>query len=133
MNPDKKAPQGFLKNFKNMQKIIQFLREASAELSRVAWPTRQQTVHYTVLVIMISVSAAIFLGILDYFFGFGVGEFLSGGSEAVVPTEVPAVVTPEDIAIDSGSTEVQAETPTEVVVDSESVEDTVTVLEEETN
>lgn len=52
-----------------MEKIRQFLREAYGEMKKVAWPTREQTVQYTTLVIAISISVAIFLGILDYMFG----------------------------------------------------------------
>ena len=52
-----------------MEKIIQFLREAYVEMQKVAWPTREQTVHYTTLVIAISLVVAAFLGLLDYMFG----------------------------------------------------------------
>ena len=52
-----------------MEKIIQFLREAYSEMKKVSWPTREQTIHYTTLVIAISLSIAAFLGILDYMFG----------------------------------------------------------------
>lgn len=49
-------------------KVIQFLKEARAELMKVNWPTKQQTINYTATVIGISVAVAIFLGGLDYFF-----------------------------------------------------------------
>ncbi len=52
-----------------MNKITQFLREAYSEMKKVSWPTRELTIQYTVLVIVISISVAIFLGILDYMFG----------------------------------------------------------------
>ncbi|MFA5986078.1 MAG: preprotein translocase subunit SecE [Parcubacteria group bacterium] len=52
-----------------MEKIKQFLREAYGELRRVSWPTREQTIQYTTLVVVISVAIALFLGILDYIFG----------------------------------------------------------------
>ena len=52
-----------------MEKIINFLREAYAEMKKVSWPSREQTIQYTVLVIIISVGVAVFLGILDYIFG----------------------------------------------------------------
>lgn len=52
-----------------MDKIKQFLREAYGELIRVSWPSREQTIQYTTLVVVISVSVALFLGILDYVFG----------------------------------------------------------------
>lgn len=46
-------------------KIAQFIREAKIELRKVNWPTRQQTINYTLLVVAMSVAVAIFLGGLD--------------------------------------------------------------------
>ena len=37
-----------------MGKITQFIREAYAEMKKVKWPTRQQTIHYTILVVVIA-------------------------------------------------------------------------------
>lgn len=51
-----------------MNSIIQFLKEAKAELQKVNWPTRQQTINYTLIVIGISLAMAMFLGGLDYIF-----------------------------------------------------------------
>lgn len=59
-----------------MNTILQFLREAYAELARVKWPTREQTIQYTVLVIIISLLTAALLGILDFVFRGAVQEFL---------------------------------------------------------
>jgi len=47
-------------------KLTQFLKEAKAELMKVNWPTKQQTINYTLLVIGISIAMAMFLGGLDY-------------------------------------------------------------------
>ncbi|PID51710.1 MAG: preprotein translocase subunit SecE [Candidatus Moraniibacteriota bacterium] len=52
-----------------MGKIIQFLREAYGEMKKVSWPSREQTIQYTMLVIVISIGVAVFLGVLDYGFG----------------------------------------------------------------
>ena len=59
-----------------MNKIIQFVREAKAELLKVNWPSRQQTINYTLMVIAISIVVAIFLGGLDYFFGYILKTFI---------------------------------------------------------
>jgi len=53
-----------------MDKIIQFLKEAKAELLKVNWPSKSQTINYTMIVIGISIVVAFFLGGLDYFFGY---------------------------------------------------------------
>ncbi|OGI21429.1 MAG: preprotein translocase subunit SecE [Candidatus Moranbacteria bacterium RIFCSPHIGHO2_01_FULL_55_24] len=59
-----------------MNKIVEFLTEAKAELLRVNWPKRQEIVRYTMLVIIISLVVAIFLGSLDYLFSYLVENFL---------------------------------------------------------
>lgn len=47
-------------------KVVSFLKEVYEELGKVAWPTREQTIRYTVLVIIIAVVTGLFLGGLDY-------------------------------------------------------------------
>jgi preprotein translocase subunit SecE len=49
-------------------KIIIFLKEVHLELKKVNWPTRQETLKYTLIVIGISVVTAAFLGGLDVIF-----------------------------------------------------------------
>lgn len=46
--------------------IVSFLKEVREELNKVAWPNREQTVKYTVLVILVAVVVGILLGGLDY-------------------------------------------------------------------
>jgi len=48
-----------------MNKIVQFFREVRVEMSKVVWPTGRQLVAYTLLVILLSVLLAVFLGALD--------------------------------------------------------------------
>ena len=49
-------------------KIILFLKEVKLEMKKVNWPTRQETIKYTLIVIGVSVAVAIYLGGLDVFF-----------------------------------------------------------------
>ena len=37
-------------------------------MKKVNWPTRSQTVQYTILVIAISIGVALFLGAFDYIY-----------------------------------------------------------------
>ena len=48
--------------------FIQYLRDTKAELSRVSWPSKRQTMIYTALVVLVSLFMAIYLGIFDYLF-----------------------------------------------------------------
>lgn len=50
------------------QKLITFLKEVYIELKRVTWPTRSQTIKYTLIVIGFSLAMALFLGGLDLLF-----------------------------------------------------------------
>ena len=51
----------------NLPKVVpvQFVREVITELKRVTWPTRDETVKLTAVVIAISLIVAVFIGGLD--------------------------------------------------------------------
>ena len=59
-----------------MMKLSDFLREAKEELTKVNWPTRTQTINYTLIVIGISLVIAAFLGGLDYVFAYIIKTFV---------------------------------------------------------
>ncbi|EKD58544.1 MAG: hypothetical protein ACD_56C00105G0001 [uncultured bacterium] len=74
-----KKPPGLFKkpNFystfimnKMFNKIKGFILEAKAEMLKVNWPTKKQTINYTGLVVAVSVVVAGFLGGLDSVFGY---------------------------------------------------------------
>ena len=47
-------------------KLFNYIKESKDELKKVVWPSRKETVKYTLLVIGVSVATAIFLGALDF-------------------------------------------------------------------
>jgi len=49
-------------------KIINFFKEVKTEIKKVNWPTRKETIRYTLIVIGVSIALAIFLGGLDFLF-----------------------------------------------------------------
>lgn len=57
-------------------KIFTFLKEVKLELKKVNWPTRQETVKYTLIVIGVSAGVAIFLGGLDLLFAEVLEKFI---------------------------------------------------------
>ena len=59
-----------------MQRIINFLKDVRIELAKVSWPTREQTVKYTLVVIGLSVFIALFLGGVDFVFQFVLNKFI---------------------------------------------------------
>ena len=59
-----------------MNKFVDFLKDVKIELSKVAWPTREQTIQYTIVVIALSVAIALFLGGVDRVLEFGINKIL---------------------------------------------------------
>jgi preprotein translocase subunit SecE len=45
--------------------VVKYFREAKVELEKVSWPTRKDTMKYSVLVLTLSVATAAFIGALD--------------------------------------------------------------------
>ena len=59
-----------------MDRLINFLKDVRVELSKVAWPTRQQTVQYTLVVLAMSLFLAVFLGGIDFIFQLVLNKFV---------------------------------------------------------
>lgn len=57
-------------------KIKNFFAESRQELRHVNWPTRQEAVRLTMIVIGIAVGFAVFLGIFDYLFTYIIKTFV---------------------------------------------------------
>ena len=51
---------------KYIMQIVNFFKEVKAELDKIVWPTREQTIRYSILVIIVAVASGAFLGGLDY-------------------------------------------------------------------
>ena len=47
------------------QKVIDYFRSSKAELQKVTWPSKQDTVRYSTLVIGASIGLALFFAVLD--------------------------------------------------------------------
>jgi preprotein translocase subunit SecE len=47
-------------------KIFKFLKEVKVELFKVTWPNRQELIGSTVIVIVLSLIVAVYLGFLDF-------------------------------------------------------------------
>jgi preprotein translocase subunit SecE len=60
-----------------LAKIKLFLSEVAVEIKKVNWPTRQETIRYTLIVLGISVGTAVFLGGLDYIFAILLNKIIS--------------------------------------------------------
>ena len=49
-----------------MKNIKRYFKGAIQELKKVNWPTRKETIHYTLGVLGLSFAVAIILGIIDF-------------------------------------------------------------------
>ncbi|OGG58586.1 preprotein translocase subunit SecE [Candidatus Kaiserbacteria bacterium RIFCSPHIGHO2_01_FULL_56_24] len=54
--------------------VVQYLKDTRSELNHVAWPTRVQTIVFTILVIAISILVSLYLGLLDFAFTSGLAK-----------------------------------------------------------
>ena len=59
-----------------MSKISEYIKETRTEFHHVNWPSRNQTIAFTVLVIVISGVVAYTLGFFDYVFATLLGKLI---------------------------------------------------------
>lgn len=52
-----------------MDGVTKYFRDTASEMKQVKWPTKQQALVYSALVIAISLVVSLFLGAFDYVFG----------------------------------------------------------------
>lgn len=55
-----------------MTNPVDFLAEVTVELEKVVWPTRQQTIKLTIIVIMVTIIVGFFIVAIDFVFQRGV-------------------------------------------------------------
>lgn len=49
-------------------KLLNYIKDTKAEMAHVNWPTKQQAIRFTVLVIVVSLATAVLLGVADFVF-----------------------------------------------------------------
>lgn len=47
-------------------RIVQYIRETRAELRKVVWPTRQEALNLTIIVVVTILVMSVFFGAVDY-------------------------------------------------------------------
>ncbi len=48
--------------------IISHIKEAKGEVAFIKWPTKKQTINYTILIVVLSICIAAYVGALDVLF-----------------------------------------------------------------
>ncbi|HSR62517.1 MAG TPA: preprotein translocase subunit SecE [Gammaproteobacteria bacterium] len=61
------------------RQIWEFVQQAQVEVRKVVWPTREETVQTTLIVILMVIFIAIFLWLLDMFLGWSIGSLMGRG------------------------------------------------------
>jgi len=57
-------------------KLIDYLRDTKGELKYVKWPSRKDTIRFTIIVIVVSILVALYLGFFDFIFGYVIDKFI---------------------------------------------------------
>jgi preprotein translocase subunit SecE len=57
-------------------RFVNYIKETRQELHKVNWPNRAQTIQSTLLVIVISLGVAFFLGFFDYIYRYLLKTFI---------------------------------------------------------
>ncbi|MFA6429959.1 MAG: preprotein translocase subunit SecE [Patescibacteria group bacterium] len=90
-----------------VDKIVDYLRSSKAELEKVTWPSRQDTLRYSTLVIAGSVALAALFAVLDRGLVKGVEMVLvrrvAAPTETTLPTQ-PIDVQTQDVQVDAQPT-----------------------------
>lgn len=60
-----------------MSKITEYFKDTKTELKHVIWPKRSQVVFYTIVVVVLSLLLAYFLGVFDFIFSRGLEKLIS--------------------------------------------------------
>ena len=58
------------------KKIVTFLKEVRLETKKVNWPSRKETIKYTLIIVGVSLVVAAFLGGLDFIFTTIINKFI---------------------------------------------------------
>lgn len=89
--------------------LINYFRSAKTELKKITWPSRQETVRYSTLVIVASLIVAVFFATLDFSLGKVVDAALTlkqNNAQQNAPAAPPSEQTPPGLEI----TDLQTET-----------------------
>ena len=60
---------------KNMS-LINYFKDTKSELKHVSWPTKEQTINFTIIVVLVSLITGLLLGLFDIVFQFGLKSFI---------------------------------------------------------
>jgi len=57
-------------------KAVAFFKEVKLEVKKINWPSKDQTIRYTLIVLGVSFGVALFLGLFDFLFAALLNKFI---------------------------------------------------------
>lgn len=92
----------------SIQALLNYLRSSKAELKKVTWPSKQNTLRYSALVIAVSLILAGFFTLLDFGFSRVVDAGLSAQQRAMAQTEAQPE---QSVNVEPAEVKTEEETP----------------------
>lgn len=68
-------------------KIFDYIKDSKGEIKHVSWPTKAQATAYTILVIVLSIVLAVYLGVFDWILTFGLEETIGKQGSSFDPAD----------------------------------------------
>ena len=63
-----KKAEAVVKTVKKENRIVRYLKEVRAELGKVVWPSRRNTINLTAIVLAVTAAMSVLMGVLDWLF-----------------------------------------------------------------
>jgi len=104
-----------IKSFAKNNKATNYVRDSLHELTKVTWPTKNQAVRLTIIVLSVCLIFAVALTAMDFVFGQGHNYLVKWSANFVTQESSSSSETPINIPVNAGS--VQATTADGNVVD----------------
>lgn len=57
-------------------RLFNYFKDTRSEMNHVSWPTRKQTINFTVIVLGFSILIGLLLGVFDFAFSFILKSFI---------------------------------------------------------
>ncbi len=76
-----------------VSRVRGYVKETRAEIGRVTWPTREQALRLTGIVLAVTAALAVFLALIDYLFAWFISRILAFDIIAIAVAAVMAVAT----------------------------------------
>ena len=100
---------------KKSNPLVDYLQDSVQELKKVTWPTRNQAVRLTLLVLGFCVAAAVVIGLMDGIFSFGHQKLVDYATTINPPEYVEPVTTTAPVSATQPVVNVGSEQPATTV------------------